>query len=510
MSQKTLRLILGDQLNLQHSWFSSAHKNMIYVLMEVKQEQDYVMHHIQKIVGFFAAMRNFATQLERRGHIVIYLKLDDKHNKQTIPGNLAELILAHKIERFEYLLPDEYRLDEQLKKFCKGLKIETSIADTEHFYTRRDDVANFFDGKKQFIMENFYRQMRRDWKVLMNGKNPVGEVWNFDKSNRKKYDGKVALPDAKVFNHDVSSLKKMVDKMGIRYFGEINEKHFTWPLSRKEAVLSLDYFCKNLLPHFGTYEDALLQEHASLFHSRLSFALNTKMISPKEVIDRAVHEWESRKKEIDLAQIEGFVRQILGWREFMRGIYWAKMPEFETLNFFNHTHKMPEWFWTGETKMNCLKQSISNSLENAWAHHIQRLMVIGNFALLAGIHPDEVDEWYLGVYIDAIQWVEMTNTRGMSQFADGGIVGTKPYVSSGAYIHKMSDYCEKCHYHPAKKTGEKACPFNSLYWHFLARNEEKLITNQRISMVYRTLEKLKDKEELMAQAEKYLKEIEQL
>lgn len=510
MPQNTLRFILGDQLNLQHSWFSSVQKHVCYVLMEVKQEQDYVMHHIQKMVGFFAAMRNFATQLERNGHTVIYLKLDDQNNKQNIPDNLAELILAHKMERFEYLLPDECRLDEQLKTFCKSLKIETAFSDTEHFYTNRDDVANFFDGKKQFIMENFYRQMRRDQNVLMNGKNPVGGVWNFDKSNRKKYDGKVPLPDEKVFKHDVSALKKMLDKMGIRYFGEIDEKHFTWPLSRKEALLSLDYFCKNLLPHFGTYEDALLQEHASLFHSRLSFALNTKMISPKEVVERAIHEWESRKKEINLAQIEGFVRQILGWREFMRGMYWAKMPGFEKLNYFNHDRKIPAWFWTGNTKMNCLKQSIGNSLKNAWAHHIQRLMVIGNFALLAGIHPDEVDEWYLGVYIDAIQWVEITNTRGMSQFADGGIIGTKPYVSSGAYIHKMSDYCESCHYNPGKKTGEKACPFNSLYWHFMARHEDKLKGNQRIGMVYRTLEKLNDKEAILEQAGEYLSNIEKL
>ncbi|MBE7179365.1 MAG: cryptochrome/photolyase family protein, partial [Mucilaginibacter polytrichastri] len=372
------------------------------------------------------------------------------------------------------------------------------------------DVGNFFDGKKQFVMENFYRQMRVDHGILMNGNSPVGGQWNFDKRNRRKYDGKSPLEEPRAFQHDVSSLKKMVDKMSISYFGEIDAKHFTWPLSRREALDSLNYFCKNLLPHFGTYEDALVQEHATLFHSRLSFTLNTKMISPKEVISRAVYEWESRRKEISLSQIEGFVRQILGWREFMRGIYWAHMPGFEKLNFFGHKRSMPEWFWTGETRMNCLKQCVGNSLKNAWAHHIQRLMVIGNFALLAGIHPDEVDAWYLGVYIDAIQWVEITNTRGMSQFADGGIVGTKPYVSAAAYINKMSDYCGSCHYSHTKKTGEGACPFNSLYWHFLERNREKLAGNQRIGMVYGTLEKMKDKESILHQAEKYLRRLNDL
>ncbi|MBE7177436.1 MAG: cryptochrome/photolyase family protein [Mucilaginibacter polytrichastri] len=510
MPNKILRLVLGDQLNLQHSWYRKKDSEISYVLMEVMQEQEYVMHHVQKILGFFAAMRNFAAQLRKKGHHVIYIALDEKENKQAVDANVLSLLKSGDFDRFEYQLPDEYRMDELLKALARKSGVKTAHTDTEHFLTTRDEVGDFFAGKKQFLMENFYRHMRQKHDVLMQRNDPQGKRWNFDEENRKKYDGKVPLPDAKAFDHDVSALKKMIDTKGVKYFGEVDEKHFSWPLSRREALSSLRYFCENLLPHFGTYEDALVKEHASLFHSRLSFALNTKMISPAEVIGAAVDAWQSHRKTISMAQIEGFVRQILGWREFMRGVYWAHMPGFAKENFFGHQRTLPKWFWDGKTKMNCLGNAIGNSLKNGWAHHIQRLMVIGNFALLAGCDPDEVDEWYLGVYIDAIQWVEITNTRGMSQFADGGIVATKPYVSSAAYIHKMSDYCENCFYDYRKKTGEKACPYNSLYWNFLDANAKKLENNPRIGMVYKTWAKMKNRHELLEQAGKYLAEIDDL
>jgi deoxyribodipyrimidine photolyase-related protein len=250
----------------------------------------------------------------------------------------------------------------------------------------------------------------------------------------------------------------------------------------------------------------------SLYHSRISFSMNVKMISPQEVIERAIEEWKKRPTEIEFNQLEGFVRQIIGWREYMRGIYWLKMPEYATMNFFNNQEKLPDWFWTGKTKMNCMKDAINQSLNYAYAHHIQRLMITGNFALLAGIDPDEIDAWYLGIYIDAIEWVEITNTRGMSQFADGGIVGTKPYVSSASYIDKMSHYCGTCFYKKALKTGEKSCPFNSLYWNFYDRNEDKLAKNPRIGMMYNVWRKMKpeDKSSLLEQADYYLKNINEL
>jgi deoxyribodipyrimidine photolyase-related protein len=266
------------------------------------------------------------------------------------------------------------------------------------------------------------------------------------------------------------------------------------------------------LPLFGTYQDAMTPNEWSLYHSRLSFSMNIKMISPSEVIHRAIKEWEKHPEKIEYNQLEGFVRQIIGWREYMRGIYWLKMPEYNSLNYFNHQEKLPDWFWTGNTKMNCLKDSIKQSLHYAYAHHIQRLMITGNFALLAGTHPDEVDAWYLGIYIDALDWVEITNTRGMSQFADGGIVGTKPYVSSASYIDKMSNYCSSCYYNKAKKVGEKACPFNSLYWNFYDKHEDKLAKNPRIGMMYKVWHRMKpeDKEALLQQADYFLKNINNL
>ena len=266
------------------------------------------------------------------------------------------------------------------------------------------------------------------------------------------------------------------------------------------------------LPWFGTFQDALTDADDFMFHSKLSFALNTKMLHPLEVIRAVEKAYFEDSEKISLNQAEGFIRQILGWREYMRGIYWLKMPEYANLNFFNHERKLPDWFWTGETKMNCMSKAIGQSLRHAYAHHIQRLMVTGNFALLAGIHPDEVDSWYLGIYIDAIEWVEITNTRGMSQFADGGIVGTKPYVSSANYFDKMGNYCQSCYYDKKEKTGEKACPFNSLYWHFYERHRDKLEKNPRIGMMYRTWDKMdkEKKQEILEKGEKILNNIENI
>ena len=401
---KTLRLILGDQLNLQHSWLKSVQPDMAYVLMELKAEQEYVKHHIQKILGFFAAMRNFAHQLEKRGHQVFYLKLDDRNNRQSIAANLQYLLKQHNVTHFEYQLPDEYRLDKSLREFCAGLSISNRAVDSEHFLTTREELAKFFGNRKSYLMEIFYRHMRQRYSILMKGDKPIGGRWNYDAENRKRYDYKLPLKNHLAFDHDVTDLKTMIDQMGIAYFGSVDQSHFEWPLSENEAKKTLSYFCDNLLAFFGTYEDAMLAEHISLFHSRLSFALNTKMISPMQVVQSVLSAWEQNKEGISLQQVEGFVRQIIGWREFMRGVYWAKMPGFAELNFFDHKRPLPGWFWTGETKMNCLSKCLSQSLNHAWAHHIQRLMVIGNFGLLMQAHPDEVDEWYLGVVRGDSDW----------------------------------------------------------------------------------------------------------
>ncbi|MCH7410745.1 cryptochrome/photolyase family protein [Belliella sp. DSM 111904] len=512
--KKTLRLILGDQLNANHSWFEEADSNVTYLIMEIMQEAEYTNHHIQKVVAFFLAMRNFGEFLKEKGHEVIYFHLDDDENTQTLKENVLMLVEQHDFVRFEYQLPDEYRLDQILleltEKLESDLGVSVKLVDSEHFLTERGFLKDFFKGKKTYLMETFYRAMRAKYNVLMDGKEPLTGKWNYDHENRNKLKDPLLLVQPKTFPKAVKEMVKMIHSKGATTIGEIDENAFDWPVSREESLEVLRYFCEKLLFRFGEYQDAMYDGDSFLFHSRLSFALNVKMISPLEVVEYVEKYWYGHQDTIDIAQVEGFIRQILGWREYMRGVYWAEMPDFASLNFFEHQEKLPAYFWTGKTKMNCLKHAIEGSLKSAYAHHIQRLMVTGNFMLLAGIDPDEVDQWYLGIYIDAIEWVEITNTRGMSQFADGGIVGTKPYVSSANYIDKMSNYCESCFYKKNLKVGDRACPFNSLYWHFYARNEEKLSKNPRIGMAYRTLAKMKDADAILKQAEFYLGQIDKL
>jgi len=509
---KTLRLILGDQLNSGHSWFKTVDEKTVYVMMEMRQETDYVMHHIQKVLAFFAAMREFARRLQENGHRLNYIKLDDPDNAQSLTANLEKIIQQEKIERFEYQLPDEYRLDQQLRQFVSSLAIPSEAVDTEHFLTSRSAVAEFFEGKKQYLLESFYRMMRKKWNILLENGKPAGGAWNFDRENRRPYDGKVAVPEPLLFRNEVRDLRRLLVKQQVRTFGMIEDDILIWPVNRQQALDLLDFFIMNGLPFFGRYEDAMSKQHWSLFHARLSFALNTKMLHPMETVEAALRVWEQNKTGVSLAQIEAFVRQVIGWREFMRGVYWAQMPDYAKMNYFDHNRKLPHYYWDGETRMQCLRCCIGQSLRYAYAHHIQRLMITGNFALLAGVHPDEVDAWYMGIYIDAIQWVEITNTRGMSQFADGGRIATKPYVSSAQYIQKMSDYCVGCHYDPQKKYGDRACPFNSFYWAFYARHRKKLSNNPRIGMMLRILDRFSDQEraKILQQAEVYLANLEAL
>lgn len=512
IQMKILRLILGDQLNSQHSWFSEVNTDILYCLMEIRSETDYVNHHIQKVAGIFKAMQCFAQDLTEKGHLVTYIKLNDKNNLQSFSANLNQLLHQHNIEKFEYQEPDEYRVDEHLKTFSQSLSIPTEMFSTEHFMTSRTELAELFKGKKTYLMETFYRKIRSRFQIMMENGIPIGGQWNFDHDNRNKFTGQVPLPHPCSPQTNVQDVVNEIRKADVKTIGTIDAQNFIWPVNRAQSLELLKVFCSDLLEHFGSYQDAMLKNHWTLFHSRLSFALNIKLISPLEVVNAAVDEWKKRPDEISLSQIEGFVRQIIGWREYMRGVYWAHMPEYAQRNYFAHTNSLPEWYWTGETKLNCLKKAIGQSLEKAYAHHIQRLMVTGNFALLAGVHPDEVDQWYLGIYIDAFEWVEITNTRGMSQFADGGLVGSKPYVSSANYIDKMSDYCEGCHYDKKKKTGHKACPFNSLYWNFYDRNRSLLVRNPRIGMMYRTWDKMNpaDKTDILNQADYYLKHLNEL
>ena len=509
---KTLRLILGDQLNSQHSWFSQTNNSVTYVLMEIRQETDYVVHHIQKVIAFFAAMRQFAAALREQGHPVIYFKISDPENKQSFAQNLQDLIQTRGFEKLEYQLPDEYRLDQELKRIAKALALPTSVYDTEHFYSTRDELKDFFKNRKTYVMENFYRYMRQKHSVLMVGSEPITGQWNYDQDNRQKMPANHLPPAPFLFANDVLEIKQEVETAGIATMGFLPAGDFGWPVNRAQALALLEFFAENNLALFGTFQDAMTPHSWSLYHARLSFCLNSKMLAPREVVQRVIREWEQRPTQIEFHQVEGFVRQVLGWREYMRGMYWLKMPDLETANFLGNTQKLPVWYWTGKTRMNCLKHAISQSLHYAYAHHILRLMVTGNFALLAGAHPDEVDAWYLGIYIDAIQWVEITNTRALSQFADGGQIGTKTYVSTAAYINRMSSYCQGCYYDKNKKIGDRACPFNSLYWNFLDQHESKLAKNPRISMIYKAWYKMEPdtKAAILEQAQQYLEQMDQL
>lgn len=486
----TLRLILGDQLNPQHSWFQPLRADVVYVLMEVRQETDYVLHHAQKIIGIFAGMRALASHLKTQGHRVRYIRIDDAHNRQSVTGNLDALIQHYGAQRVEYQEPDEYRLDEQLHQWAQAWNRTKEVAchmvGSEHFLTARDELATLFKGKKSWLMEHFYRHMRKKHRILMRSPTqPVGDQWNFDHDNRKTWKGDPALPPDWRHQHDHSDIWQAIQRAGVRSMGHPQATQFRWPAHRGEALQDLSQFIEQALPHFGDFQDARTTQSWRLFHSMLSFALNTKMLNPQEVINAAVQAYESG--HAPLPAVEGFVRQILGWREYVRGVYWASMPGYERHNHFRHERDLPTWFWTGQTQMACMAQAIGQSLEHAYAHHIQRLMVIGNFALLAGLSPQALHQWYLGIYIDAFEWVELPNTLGMSQYADGGLLASKPYTASAAYLHRMGDECKRCRYHPKERSGPDACPFNALYWDFHARHHNELANHPRLAWVYRQL-----------------------
>lgn len=509
----SLRLILGDQLNIKHPWFDKIDHQVLFVLMEVKSESEYVMHHIQKVVGIFDAMRNFSNKLTKLGHQVLYIKINDAENKHDFIQNILFIAKKWNISEIHYQQPDEYRLDLILGELKNTIQIPVVVSDTHHFLTKRNELKDFFHGKKRYTLEYFYRHLRKRHRILMSDDNhPLMDKWNFDQENRNKVPKNHNISTTSIQEKDVSLLVHEIKKSGIKTIGEIQVTKFSWTTTREDALDLLEEFIEKSLPLFGTLQDAMLKEHWYLYHSRLSFALNIKLISPLEAIKRIELAYHESPNKYAINQIEGFIRQILGWREYMRGIYWAEMPSFSKLNFFQHNQKLPHWFWNGKTKMNCLKHAIDQTLKNAYAHHIQRLMITGNFALLAGISPDDLDNWYLGVYIDAFEWVEITNTRGMSQFADGGIVGTKPYVSSGSYINKMSNYCESCFYKIKLKTEENACPFNSLYWAFIDKNEEYFSKNPRSSMILNVWKKMSqvDKESILYRSQQVLNQIEHL
>ncbi|GAC12778.1 cryptochrome/photolyase family protein [Aliiglaciecola lipolytica] len=486
-----LRLVLADQLSISLASLRDCDKKNDLILMaEVKSEASYVKHHKKKIAFLFSAMRHFAAKLENEGFNVRYIKYDDKDNQGSLFKEVKRAVEISRVDKIELTFPGEFRVLEDFKSWRQKFNIPVNILDDDRFLSSIDDFADWAQGKKQLRMEYFYRQIRRSTFTLMEGQEPTGGKWNYDSANRRAMDNELSIPVHTQFEPDAitQEVLDLVAHQFADHFG--NLEHFHFACTREQALQVLKSFVAQRLENFGQYQDAMVQGKPWLFHSHISFYLNCGLLLPKEVIEEAENAY--RNGNAPLNSVEGFIRQILGWREYVRGIYWLKMPDYKVENALNAKRRLPEFFWTADTNMNCLQQCITETRDNAYAHHIQRLMVLGNFLLLSGVHPDEVNEWYLIVYADAYEWVEMPNVSGMILYADGGLLASKPYAASGSYINKMSNYCQHCHYNVKEKNGAQACPFNYLYWDFLERNKEALQKNPRLGMPYSTLNKMSD------------------
>ena len=484
-----LRLILGDQLSHQIASLRDINIDTDIVLMaEVSAEVTYVKHHKRKIAFLFSAMRHFAEELRRAGTNVIYRRLDDQNNGGSLESELKQVIASRKISKLVLTMPGEYRLMETMRSWQSTLDVAVELREDDRFLCSLDKFNKWADGRRQLRMDFFYRDMRRDHNVLMDGGEPVGGKWNFDSDNREPPVAGMVIPPPLQFVPDkiTNDVLALVSERCADHFGDLDD--FGFAVTREQALAVLDHFVDQRLNNFGKYQDSMILDEPWVYHSHIGFYLNAGLLLPAEVISAA--ETAYHGGHVPLNSVEGFIRQILGWREFVRGIYWLKMPEYGDLNFFEAKRDLPEFYWSGETKMLCLAQAVDATKKYAYAHHIQRLMVLGNFALLAGLSPEQVNEWFLIVYADAYEWVELPNVSGMILFADGGYLASKPYAAGGAYINRMSNYCKHCHYKVSQKNGVTACPFNYLYWDFLIRNRSKLKDNARLGMMYRSLDRM--------------------
>ncbi|MEX5561806.1 cryptochrome/photolyase family protein [Pseudophaeobacter sp. 1A16562] len=480
-----LILILGDQLSLSLSALQVADKDTdIIVMAEVAEEGTYVRHHPKKIALILAAMRKFAEQLRAEGWTVAYTRLDDAGNTGSIAEEILRRAAQSGADEVIATTPGEWRLIRELQ----SLPLKVSLRPDTRFIATRADFNDWAEGRKQLRMEYFYRKMRRKTGLLMEGDTPAGGKWNYDQENRKAPSKDIKTPGPMQFTPDdeTEEVLDLVERRFGDHFGDLRPFHFA--VTRADALRAMAHFIRHGLPLFGDYQDAMMTGQKWLYHSVLSPYLNIGLLQPMELCVAAEEAWKAG--DVPLNAAEGFIRQILGWREFVRGIYFLEGEDYPQRNALGHDRALPPLYWGAETGMHCLSQAVSQTREEAYAHHIQRLMVTGNFALLAGIDPQAVHEWYLAVYADAFEWVEAPNTVGMSQFADGGIVGSKPYVSSGAYINRMSDYCKSCAYSVSRKVGEGACPFNLLYWHFLDRHRERFSANPRMGNMYRSWDRM--------------------
>lgn len=506
-----LGLILGDQLSATLPTLRALdRRHDCLILAEVGTEASYVPHHPQKIALLFSAMRHFAEDLRQQGWQVIYHAYDHDAPQQTLFDVVRQHCDRRPFSEMHLTECGEYRLMTELRTWPTRLGIPVRIYADDRFVCSIPEFRQWASGRQQLRMEFFYREMRRKTGLLMDKGQPVGGQWNFDSDNRQPWRGEPALPPQLTFVRD--DIDRTVIALVQRHFAHHpgSLARFRWGTTREQALSALSHFIEYRLPWFGTYQDAMVNGEDTLFHSLLAPYLNCGLLSPLEVCRAAEQAW--RDGRAPLNGVEGFIRQIIGWREYVRGIYWLKMPGYAQENALGNTRPLPRFYWDGDTRMHCMAECFRTTFDNAYAHHIQRLMVTGNFALLAGITPEAICEWYLAVYADAYDWVELPNTLGMVMHADGGVLGSKPYAASGNYIHKMSDYCGHCHYNVKTATESDSCPFNSLYWHFMARHRERFEKNPRMAMTYRSFDRMNagKREQTLQRGEQLLQDLDAL
>lgn len=493
---RNLILVLGDQLNLDSKAFDGFDRSVDRVwIAEVDEENTHVWCHKLRIAFFLSAMRHFRDALRKKEFGVEYHEMhlrqaDDKGSSfSEILGQDIDRLAPHKLIIVQ---PGDHRVTEAIRQTASHAEVPLEILPDQHFYCSIDEFSDYAQGRANLLLEYFYRHLRKKHHVLLNDSGqPEGGQWNYDHDNRESFgrSGPADLPSPKTFRADpvTTEVLTLVEQRFAEHPGEAAD--FQLPVTRRQARAFLKHFIITTLPNFGRFEDAMWKDEAFLYHSRLSALLNVKLLNPRECVDAAVNAYYSG--EAPLNSVEGFVRQILGWREFVRGIYWLHMPRYAELNHLEQHRNLPSFFWDGRTEMNCIRQSMQHVVRHGYSHHIHRLMVLGNFALLWGVSPQQFHEWHMAMYLDAIDWVSLPNTLGMSQFGDGGIIGTKPYCSSGNYINRMSNFCESCRFNYKERSGENACPFTTLYWDFLNRHYETLKSNARMKFPIKNLEKLR-------------------
>jgi deoxyribodipyrimidine photolyase-related protein len=509
-----LVLILGDQLDEASAAFDGFDASQDLVLMiEATEESTHVWSHKARTVLFLSAMRHFAQFLSQRGWPVSYRALD-RQADATLADGLLAAVAQFQPQRVIGVEPGDLRVRQALDAVCKAAAPQAAIdwREDTHFLCSRARFRHWAAQSPSLRMEFFYRAMRQHYQVLMKDGQPEGGKWNFDAENRKGFGraGPQNVPRPIQFAQDEIT-REVIALVEHHFRGHPGELHaFNWPVTRAQALEALADFIEHRLPGFGAHQDAMWTHLDFGWHALLSSSLNLKLLNPLEVVHAAEQAW--RERGLALAGVEGFIRQILGWREFMRGVYFLDMPALKTDNHFGHQQPLPAWYWTGNTRMNCMRQCISQTLAHGYSHHIQRLMVTGMFGITAQIRPQALCDWYLAVYVDAVEWVELPNTAGMALFANGGRFTSKPYVASGAYVKRMSNYCRGCSYEPETRTGAQACPMTTLYWHFLDRHEQALAANPRTALMVKNLQRMSAEERVAIQerAEQMLSSLDQL